>query len=442
MEPTRERFSFVPDIKPFSGIISPIRNWEVIITYPSTSDKTHEMVIGGLLIVDSKPVISSTRTMVAFGMACKHNLTIGDSVRISGTSSYDGIHEVIRVGLDNGDLKEYYFVIDLPPTGTINGTSRMARIFGGKESEYYFRVFKKVKTKNSPMIETNDYETYKLAFSETVYNDPLTQFVFNEDVDISGLNDNLGRPLSELYLTTIKTDSAGLFGKVSSGIGTPFIENLTSSGINTYLQNIPAISRIHNGNTIPFTTHNPLESQITIANTNFYGDLVEFNQYEVKETILAEVSHRFNTLNRETQANINYVSMTGISPITTPINLGPRQEGYVYKPHKLIKIREFSSYVEQGDITIDEIPYYAVNLGDGRYLWRDLLEIGFSEGNLTTLNYPFLNGCHYMYNNNLFYLKRQDQFSQWGLFYGKFPADPIGEQINNNFKINSEGDVY
>jgi hypothetical protein len=35
----------------------------------------------------------------------------------------------------------------------------------------------------------------------------------------------------------------------------------------------------------------------------------------------------------------------------------------------------------------------------------------------------------------VFYVKRQDAFSQWGLFYSKFPADPIGEQIINNFTI-------
>jgi hypothetical protein len=38
-----------------------------------------------------------------------------------------------------------------------------------------------------------------------------------------------------------------------------------------------------------------------------------------------------------------------------------------------------------------------------------------------------------MYQNSLFLLK-EDAFSQWGLFYS-FPADPIGEQIINNFTI-------
>lgn len=440
MEPIRERFSFIPDTNPFSGIISPVKNWELTITYPKTMDKTHNMVNGGLLIIEAISVTSSTRNMVAFGMGCLHNLIIGDTVKITGTTGYDGYHEVIRTGLDNGDLKEYYFVIDLPPTGIIDGISRMTRLYGGNESEYYFRKFKKIKTRSS-IIETDDYETYKLAFSENVYGDPLSQYVFNEDIDITDLTDNLDRPLTELYLTMVKTDSAGLFTKITSGIETPYITKLNTSNINTYLKTIPAINKIHNGTT-PFPTHTPLEPQLNISSGEFYGDLVEFNKYEVKETVLADVCHRFNTLNRETNANINYVNALGVTPLTINIDLGPRHEGYFYKAHNLIKIKELSSYIEQGDVSVDEVPSYAINLGDGRYLWRDILDIGFNESNVKPLDYPFLNGCHYMYQNNSFPIKRQDPFNIWGLYYAKFPADPIGEGIPDNFTINTENDVY
>jgi hypothetical protein len=65
--------------------------------------------------------------MVAFGVACKHNLSVGTTVKITGTTGYDGSYDVVRLGLDNGDLIDYYFVIDLPPTGIIDGSSRMVR---------------------------------------------------------------------------------------------------------------------------------------------------------------------------------------------------------------------------------------------------------------------------------------------------------------------------
>jgi hypothetical protein len=139
---------------------------------------------------------------------------------------------------------------------------------------------------------------------------------------------------------------------------------ISSNNTNPHLRNVPVINRIHNGTT-PFTSHIPLETNININNVEFYGDLVEFNKFEVKETVLIDVTHRFNTNNRETGANISYV--IGESPITTNIDLGPRQEGYVYKPHSLITIRSLSSYIEQGDTSVVGIPDYATDLGDGRF---------------------------------------------------------------------------
>jgi hypothetical protein len=77
----------------------------------------------------------------------------------------------------------------------------MVRVYGGQDSEYYFRKFRKIKTRITNVIGIDDYETYKLSFSENSFSDSISQFVFNEDIDISELTDNLGRPLTELYLT-------------------------------------------------------------------------------------------------------------------------------------------------------------------------------------------------------------------------------------------------
>ena len=448
MEPTRKRFSFLQDITPYNGKIGdkPVKNWDLTITYPFKKDSNHAMVNGGLLIINAIQVLVSTKQMTAFGIGCIHNLNIGDTVKITGTNGYDGTHTVIRLGLDNGDLKEYYFVVDLPPIGTVSSNSRFKKVVNGFESEYYFRIFKKIQTRNKTVIEKDDCELYKLAFSENVFNDGIVQFVFNEDIDITDLVDNLDRPLSELYLTKVKTSSNDLFTRVSSGIETPFIPDLKDSNTKTYLRDIPSINLIHNGgnsqNSLPFPTHNPLEYTVDMSKTNeFYGDLVEYNIIEVQETILAEVSHRFNTNNRETSTNFTYYESVGFNPTTKTINLGPRQEGYFYKAHQLIKIREFSPYIEQGDSNTEGIPYYAVKLQDGRYLWRDLLSIGYNQSDEKALDYPFLNGSHYMYLNDCFYVRRQDAFNDWGLYHNVFPSDPIGERITDKYTINSEDDV-
>ena len=453
MEPKRERFSFIPDTQPFhptSFQQDPnnnveVKNWELTITYPCSADTTHNMVYGttaGLLIVEAIPAIVANRAMTGFGLACKHNLKNGDSVRISGSTGYDGIHTVIRLGLDNGDLKDNYFVLDIPPTGVVDFDTRMSKVIDGIDSQYYFRIFKKIKTRYTPVIETDDYETYGLAFSENIYYDKITQFVFNEDIDVSDLTDNLNRPLSELYLTVVKTDSNNLFSRVSSGIDSPYIERLNESNTSqwAHLLNVPVINKIHNGASAPFQTHVPLELNVTINNNMFYGDLVEYNITELKETVLADVHHRFNTYNRESGPTIQAVSSLALQPQLDSITLGPRQEGYMYKAHHLLKIRTFSNYIESGDDKTEGIPNYAVKISDGRYLWRDLLSLGFDESG-NSVNYPFLNKSHYLYNNYCFYVRRQDPFNLWNLFYTNYPSDPIGEKIKDKYIINSADNV-
>lgn len=440
MEPTRNRFSLTPDINSFTNKKT-VKNWEVTVTYPFSTDKDHNMVKGGLLLIDKQSVIVSTRNMVGFAVGCPHNLNVGDTVRLTGTVGYNGDFTVVRLGLDNGDLKEYYFVIDSQFSGQIGVDSRFKKVFNGQESEYYFRRFKKIKTRNTAIIENDDYEVYKLGFSKNVYDDPINQITFNEDINVNDLVDNLGRPLTELYVSILKTDSDGLFTNISSGIESPLIDRLKTSNTNTYLRSIPIINMIHNGGNLPFPSHSALEPQLNIGNDEYYGDLVEYNIYDVKETKLIEISHRFNTNNRETAANLSYVNGTGVSPVILNTDLGPRQEGYFYSPHHLIPIRELSNYIEQGDSSTEGIPDYAVDLGDGRYLWRDVLEIGFNDGSETTLDYPFLNGCNYLYQNLSLNLKRQDPFNYWGLYHSKFPADKLGDSITEQFTVNTEDNV-
>jgi hypothetical protein len=451
MEPKRERFYFFSDTNPFnaSSNPTPVNNWDLTITYPKYKDDQHNMVKSGLLIVDLQAAVVATRQMSAIGVACKHNLNVGDIVRITGTNGANADFIVIRTGLDNGDLKEYYFVIDKPSTTiSISSTSRFKKVVNGVESEYYFRIFEKIATRVSKVIENDDYEVYPAAFSENYYRDNISQFVFNEDINVSGLTDNLGRPLSEIYLTIIKRDSNSLFSSVSSGIEVPFIAKLNTSNTNTYLKTIPVISKIHNGGNLPFPSHTPLETNIKInsvsnvANKNqYYGDLVEYNKNELIENVLAVVCHRFNTVNREsTNSTMTYATTKTTPQITKTTTLGPRQEGYYYQPHHKYQIREFSSYIEEADSATLDIPSYAETFDNVTYLWRDLLDIGFNESNVEPLDYPFLNGCHYLFENICFEVKRQDPFANWKLYYNIYPADPIGTSLSDNYVVKTSND--
>jgi hypothetical protein len=183
----------------------------------------------------------------------------------------------------------------------------------------------------------------------------------------------------------------------------------------------------------PFQSHTPIENNVLISNNDYYGDICEYSKYEAKETILLPVMHRFNTIDRET---------TIVKPLSDMIINGPRLEGYMYQPHYQIKIRQFSNYVEQGDSTVVGIPDYAENMGDDKYLWRDLLDIGYNDGQEETLDYPFLNNAHYLYKNICFVNKRQDPFGNYGLLYTKtYPPDISGDGTSDKFTIKNSGDV-
>lgn len=418
MEPNRNLFSLSPS--------NNIKNWELVITYP------YESVSGfttnnGLIIVDKKSVSISGREMTAFGIPVKHNLTQGSQVRISGLSpiNYNGLYTIVRLGLDNGDHKNYYFCVDIPPVlFSLTSNPRMVRVFNGKDSIYYHRKFKKIKMRSSDEMEPDDYEIYPLAFSQNIFNDKINQFVINEDVDVGGLVDNLGRPLSELYITLIKTDNNG-FTNIKSGIDIPFIDGVEN------FNEVPDIRRITND----VSTHTALELNVNVNDSTFFGDIVEYNSYELIETVLGEVNHRFNTINRETIGFVN-------DPVSgNTINLGVRNEGYIYNPHYKIQIRAFSSYIEQGDFSVVGVPDYAEDLGDGRLLWRDLLDIGFNDVTNNLIDYPFLNGSHYIHRNLMFCVKRQDPFAKYGLYYGVFPRDNIGNVISDNVIVKKVDDV-
>jgi hypothetical protein len=427
MEPKRERFSFIPDITNLNQNNLPTKNWEITITYPFSADTKHPMINNGLLIVDSNSVIIGGKNMTALSVAVNHNLNVGDSIILTGTNM-DGTYDIKRLGLDDGSLQNNYFCINLDITTlSIGDNSRMIKLYNGVPSKYYFRLFKPIKTTETSVLGPNDYEIYKLGFSENIFTDDITQFLFNKDIDVSDLVDNLGRPLSQLYLTTIKTDSNNIFSEISSGIESPFIPTLNNGNTLTYLKNIPVIQKIHNVLSAPSETFTPLETNVTINNSYFYGDVVEYNIMTVQEISLSDVYHRFNTINRET---------TGDSIVA-----GPRPEGYYYKAHNLMTIRIFSSYIEQGDLNTIDIPDYATNLGDGTYLWRSLLDIGQSDIKYGMADYPFLNGCHYLYQNYCFNVRRQDPFDNWNLYFYGFPADPLGDPMSNNFKVNKVNNV-
>jgi hypothetical protein len=275
--------------------------------------------------------------------------------------------------------------------------------------------------------------------------------VFNEDIDVGNIRDNLGRPISEMFLTIVKTRDNNFSTPIQAGLDCGLVNGI----IVTNTQNpIPDVRQLRDG-PVGLTNYNdspiPLTPNVNFNDDIFYGDIVEYNDYELIENVLGVVGHRFNTEDRISDG-IQLGLGCLINSNSAKCIAGPRHEGYFYYPHHRIKIRDFSTYIEQGNANTIGIPDYALDLGDGRWLWRDLLDIGVNDGQEETLNYPFLNGAHYMYQNFCFPVRRQDPYGQYDLYYGyetdqnggqvNFePYDIVGVGITNNFDVNSAEDA-
>ena len=290
------------------------------------------------------------------------------------------------------------------------------RIYNDTPSEYYFRVFKKIpnfkfaKEELTPQkgVDLKEYINYinnnckntnneklidftmensRFGFASSVYNDNITQLIYNDDINVNNLIDNLGRPLSEFYLTIIKNnkgheiwyDSSNwngnefesedytakdieyshCFGKVSCGLNfggdgdlklrakngdinlinelgvygtkdkddplkyntSKIGEYVTQEGMSLYVKSNDNLKRLvvkNDGNT---------NDSIKVDGL-FYGDFVEYNPSEAQEKVLSDCYHRFNTYQREMQfaeSNI-YKKLCGWDILSDDYDVTPNNE--------------------------------------------------------------------------------------------------------------------
>lgn len=192
------------------------------------------------------------------------------------------------------------------------------------------------------------YTQNKIAFGVNIYGDRVAQVIFNDDICISGLKDNLGRPLSTVYFTAVKTNRghkewyeegnlsadtvefSHCFGEVTSGLDLPVDSASTEYNVrklyNVFKDYVDYDESYSTGLSIILSaapignysgTPTPLESGITLEDYDiFFGDIVEFSKVNFKETVLEKVYHRFNTAQRECLENekyfnINYDELVG-----------------------------------------------------------------------------------------------------------------------------------
>lgn len=398
-----------------------VENRKLIVTKISDNN-----IINALLLANvRKTKGTSGQDILLFRSFVKHNLKTGDKFKLfysldkeTYTEIKDILFEVVNIGNLKNEYQDYYFYInnikdvyDNIGSEILDDYSfRFIKIVNNRECKYYFRKFRKLPNfkfkkrdltvddvynddKFNKYIEENcmkegkmllfGKEQYPLAFSNTVYGDGNTQIVFTDSIDIDKLTDNLGRPITELYITFIKRNKghdvwynqeelkkeelkkelkkiefSHCFSEVISGL-----KMHNEVGDSDELKQ----SRKELGDITCITTkdNDLLDKDIDIDKTDeFYGDLVELDQTTMKETVLSDVCFRFNTEQRENGTEKNgtieeskcgkYVydsiitddyDLYGFVCDANELDVANiiRKEGYYYKAHYPIKVREFGA---------------------------------------------------------------------------------------------------
>lgn len=384
--PERDLFYFTPKKNIHKHRLE--YNWDYCLTYPSECVYEFGEILKGYgkgLPIDkefsSEYVSDNGISTILLYSPITHNIKAGDIVKILFNykgEDYERKCSVVNVGYFDKKQVEHYFSVRRDDLFYLNDdvldnfdNIRFIKIDSGFECVYYLRKFSKFKKQPNSTIN-------RLAFANNIYGDEISQIIFTEDLNTEDYIDNLGRPLTEIYLTVVKNNKgyeewyksgitsgdsieySHVFGNVTSGID-----------IKTNNKKYPVIRLQHNIDKkyIDKDSSTTIETNISVRNNDsFYGDLVEFNPKTVKETILEPIKHRFNTAQREifvdaysaitydeitSETNDGNISVSKI--ILTGNTLNP--EGYIYIPHHKVKIGYFSDFIKQKDnskIYLDE----------------------------------------------------------------------------------------
>ena len=347
MYPDRSLYSFLPKYNKFRQ--RPEKNWDYCLTYPYSADTDMvDTVCGGYGGTISTEAVYVDDNAIMYKSSFKHTLSVGSYINIyyySGDTAsnaedlpfvkYPLKVKISSVGNLDGAEKDRYFSIRISDVKNIyeNISEEMfyKKVSNGSECQYYFRIYKKIKRKDSNGDEQDlRSDVNKLAFAENIYGDRVAQVVFTDDVDISELEDHRGRPVSEIYFTVVKRNaghdewydnstndysSSGIefshcFGEVTAGVdfgpssaaqfdyNIRYLHNIDITGTTMYKSgDLLACSSF--GQTILFGVPSAVCYDITIDDDTFYGNVVEFDPSYYTETEITPVLYRFNTAQRE-----------------------------------------------------------------------------------------------------------------------------------------------
>lgn len=353
--------------------------------------------------------------IISFKCPVEHGLQVGEFVLLSTNYNGTEMFQVSSLGDSGSGSENFIFNIsNVGYTGTTfqtNNTGTFKRVInaansGDTVSEYYVRRHKIITNPECAVLTNAGFERNIYGDKKRCEIDVLTpnqknrvsvkegnrsyNLCFNCDVDINGLRDNQGRPLSELFFTTIWRGYFGWTKGLKQGwYFNTFLQNKKpqiwwdQSNLNSNV-NIPQF-QYNAQNNGPFFYNDLLQSGDTID-----GDYCEWNNYEQLERVISIYQHKI-------KYNQSFFKIITDFPDTN-------EPGYFYQPHSVVQIAAFSDYVEEGSsLNVVGIPDYAYySTMAALFRWRDKYPYGFIDTDGIGVDYPFLNDSHYPYKNTIF----------------------------------------
>lgn len=420
---------------PFINKSASSYNWAFYVTYAFSSTTTQTMSYtsekfgvtnNGFLCGDGIPYVLESgvfngKRLVYFYCGVNHNLQAGQSVELSVPINGKTVFTVYSLGDGTYRSEDNVFSIyDLKfnptdvQTGTYGTLKRISNITNSGETKsiYYVRLHKILKTPDMCNISKAGFENNPFFIKKKLEYTQLTpnqtervsikdgtqtfSYTIDSDVDIAGLTDNNGKPITELFLTTIERGYMGWFNKPytnqngqPTGIEIGWNFNFLNNSIDNWWDknsvvnkdNIPVNSYVANGQTFYYNDYLNVGEILK-------GDFCEYNYTEQKEYVLSRMSHKYSF-------NDTYFLNNSTSNLPS---------GYLYNPHNPIQIRTFSDYIEFGSKDyVDNIPGYAwYSEYENSWFWRDLYSYGYIDNDGIGVDYPFINGSHYIFTNLIF----------------------------------------
>lgn len=508
MYPDRSLYSFVPKYNKYRRRDE--YNWKYTLTYPWRCEYDNELVadvelgVNGLYcefceslseILNEDNALVEGRT-INVRTHIKNNLEVGDRIKVYIVYDTDDTHEYKTVdlsvkvsGIVDNEYKGYMFSIlfddildelsDVVNTEGVNADSihmRICKIENGEPLKYYIRMLRKVP--NFKWLNVNQEDGLseeeirlgqsdtinsnlnKLAFASNVFGDQIAQIVYEDDIDLTSLRDNLNREVSEVSITIVKANEgydkwygesnytdesieySHCFGKVTAGVNIPFEDVDPSVNYNIHKMHNVDLDSEYDGISLRDYIQEPSKSLevgdgITIDDDEFYGDICALNKNTFTESVVDDIYFRFNTAQRETN-NTDYSAITyddilyddyevgefsaeessmyGVTSGTSRCftrrkfdynrfnryvvnasgtsysysedlafvgNVFP--EGYYYKPHYFVKIRDYEDNLNQGSHTRVSFRSFTADTADSTVKMITSVNYFFEKGSVVYL---------------------------------------------------------